>query len=311
VYWGIEGRKDLIVGRSDGRVMLFSNTNTDESPELDTGVLLQVGPAGSKVDIDVGSRACVTVVDWDSDGRRDLVVGGYDGYVSAYLNAGTEAAPDFLARTFIQSSGVNLDVVSGRASPHVQDIDNDGRKDILAGNTNGEIVFYSNTGTDAAPDFSGYEFIAADSVKIDLTGIPRSRPFVCDWNNDGQNDLLVGAGDGLVRLYLGIDHEAGVDDGQFEDTRAIAHLLPPHPNPFVERSVVAFDLLESAPVTVSVHDIAGRLVATIADRRFGPGRHELAWGGRDSHGSRVANGVYMIRLSTATSADARKVVVLR
>ncbi|MFH1501695.1 MAG: T9SS type A sorting domain-containing protein [Candidatus Eisenbacteria bacterium] len=311
MYWGAEDRKDLLVGRSDGRVMLFANTNTDESPEFDAGVFLEFGFPGSKFEIDVGSRACPTVVDWDNDGRRDLVVGDYDGYVSVYLNTGTDAVPDFLARSFVQASGVNIDVVSNRASPHVQDVDNDGRKDLLAGNTNGEIVFYRNTGTDAAPDFSGYEFIEADSVKIDLAGTPRSRPFVCDWNMDGQTDLLVGAGDGLVHLYVGIDHEAGVTDGTLEEALDIAHLFPPSPNPFADASVVAFELAEPAHVEVSVYDIAGRRVATLADQRFAPGRHELTWAGRNSRGAGLANGVYMVRMRAGEGVATRKALLLR
>ena len=40
-------------------------------------------------------------------------------------------------------------------------------------------------------------------LPIDLPGYARSRPAVCDWTGDGALDLLVGAGDGLVRLYQG------------------------------------------------------------------------------------------------------------
>ena len=81
----------------------------------------------------------------------------------------------------------------------VVDLNDDGRKDLVLGNTEGQLVFYPNVGTDAAPLFDGSQLLSADGAVIDLSGIPRSRPFVTDVNGNGVPDLLVGAGDGLVR----------------------------------------------------------------------------------------------------------------
>jgi hypothetical protein len=88
------------------------------------------------------------------------------------------------------------------------DLDGDGNKDLLTGNTNGELLFYKNVGTDATPTFSGYSRITSQGIPIDLAGTPRSRPFVCDWTGDGHLDLLVGAGDGKVHLYQGVPEPA-------------------------------------------------------------------------------------------------------
>ena len=102
-------------------------------------------------------------------------------------------------------------VPGGRSAPSVVDLDGDGKKDLLSGNTYGELYFYSNVGTDAAPNFSGWELATSEGTVIDID-LPwddrvRSRPFVCDWNDDGLLDVLVGAGDGLegkVFLYQGV-----------------------------------------------------------------------------------------------------------
>ncbi len=93
---------------------------------------------------------------------------------------------------------------TGRSCPAVRDLDGDGKKDLLTGDTNGQLLFYSNAGTDDAPSFSGYTLVESDGTAIDLPGTPRSRPFVCDWTGDGEPDVLVGAGDGKVHLYQGI-----------------------------------------------------------------------------------------------------------
>jgi len=201
VYWDADGLKDLLVGRGDGRVMIFLNNGTNAAPTFDGGTYLQVGPTGSKVDLSVGSRATSKVADWDSDGRKDLVVGGLDGRIHLFLNTGTDTAPDFVTHAYAQNNGSNLYVPTSRSSPAVVDVDRDGRKDLLSGNTNGQLVYYRNTGTDVAPSFSGYALVEADGVTIDLLGTPRSRPSVCDWTGDGLEDVLIGAYGGNVHLY--------------------------------------------------------------------------------------------------------------
>ena len=208
VYWDADAHKDLITGTPDGTVLLYLNTGTDTDPTFDSGTMLQVGPPDSKTELFVGLRATPTVVDWDNDGLRDLVVGAYDGKIHLFINEGTDTAPDFLTETFAQENGSDLVVPSWRSSPVILDLDGDGKKDLLTGDTYGQLLLYSNVGTDAAPTFSGYSLIESDGVPIDLAGSPRSRPFVCDWTGDGYLDVLIGAGDGKVYLYQGIPEPA-------------------------------------------------------------------------------------------------------
>jgi len=218
-YWDADERKDLLVGQADGTVKIFLNIGTDESPAFDGGMFLQVGLPGSKTNINVGARATPCLVDWNSDGRKDLVVGAYDARIHIFINEGTDTEPDFLAETFAQIDGSDLAVPGKRASPVVLDLDQDGRKDILAGNTDGQLLFYRNVGTDAEPSFSDYELVESSGVPIDLPGSPRSRPFLCYWTGDGHfgpmdayPDVLIGAGDGKVHLFRGLP-EIGDMDG--------------------------------------------------------------------------------------------------
>ncbi len=221
VYWDADGLKDLLVGQSDGKVRLFLNTASDEDPSFDGGTLLQVGPPGSKTTIDVGSRATPAVVDWNNDDRKDLVVGALDGRIHLFVNEGTDSSPDFRSETFSQDSGAALTVPSGRSSPVIRDLDGDGNKDMLAGNTNGQLLYYRNTGSDDSPSFSGYTPVESTGVPIDLPGTPRSRHFVCDWTGDGPLDVLVGASDGQVHLYQAVAIPGDLDfDGNVDQDDA-------------------------------------------------------------------------------------------
>ena len=203
VYWDADDRKDLLVGHTDGFIILFLNVGTDAAPTFDGGTYLQVGEPGSKTDIDVGGRPTPSVADWNNDGKKDLISGELNGKVRVYLNEGTDTEPDFRSVVYAQEDGATLYVAGYRCSPVVLDLDNDGKKDILAGNTYGHLLFYPNVGTDAAPSFSGYEHVLADGVTIDLADAARSRPSVCDWTGDGLLDVLIGAADGKVHLYQG------------------------------------------------------------------------------------------------------------
>lgn len=208
--WNNDGRKDLLVGDANGMVSLFVNTGTDAQPAFVAGQFLTVGPAGSKSFLDVGIRATLDVADWNNDGRKDLICGDLDGWLSVFLNEGTDASPDFLAETLVFDAG-------SRTSPVVRDLTGDGCKDVLLGNTEGEIRLYENTGTDAVPAFGDFLFVTSEGVCIDLSDDPRSRPWLGYWGGDGYLDMLVGDETGLVFLYEGLavagdcDRDADID----------------------------------------------------------------------------------------------------
>ncbi len=207
--WDADGLPDMVVGQIDGSVRVYTNIGTATGPVFDAGQLLQVGPDGLKENLQAaGGRASPAVVDWDNDGRKDLLVGGLTGYLELFLNEGTAGAPDFQTGRRLEVGGGTLVVPSGRSSPDVCDVDGDGDKDVVTGNTAGELWLYANVGTDAAPVLGIPVRVRAGGVTIDLVGDPRSRPFLCDWTGDGYLDVLIGAGDGKVHLYQGVPEPA-------------------------------------------------------------------------------------------------------
>ncbi|MEW6249361.1 MAG: VCBS repeat-containing protein [Planctomycetota bacterium] len=203
VYWDADDRKDLLVGRADGAVLIYFNIGSDVAPTFDGGTWVQVGPPGGKVNIDVGDRANPLVVDWNRDERKDLLIGGLDGKLRLYLNEGSNDAPDFRVGAVLQAGATDLIVSSGRASPLFVDFTFDGKRDLVAGNTEGQLLLYENHGSDSAPLFAGYVELTTAGAPINLPGTPRSRPWVCYWNPDSAPDVLLGAYGGKVHLYLG------------------------------------------------------------------------------------------------------------
>ena len=200
VYWDADSKKDLLVGSGTGKISIFLSIGADNNPVFDAGTFVQANSS----DISIGARATSIFDDWNNDGKKDLIAGAYDGKIHIFINEGTNSTPDFQTESFANLGSSVLTVASVRSSPIFYDFDNDGKKDLIAGNTDGQLLFYNNTNTVENPVLSNSIALTSLGIPIDLPGTPRSRPSFCHWNNDAFIDVLIGASDGKVHLYRGI-----------------------------------------------------------------------------------------------------------
>jgi|GEM_PF-741903 len=90
-----------------------------------------------------------------------------------------------------------------------------------------------------------------------------------------------------------------------------SRILSSYPNPFNPFTTVTFELPQQATVIVQIHDVSGRLVRRLAERRLPPGRHAVVWDGRDQTGRPASSGVYFCILEAANFAVTRKIVLVR
>ncbi len=132
---------------------------------------------------------------WNNDGLHDLLVGDAAGNVHIFLNTNNNTNPVLDSGSLIQVSGSPIDV-GIRATPIVDDWNEDGKKDLLVGNLTGNIQIYLNEGTDAAPVFNSSSLLQVGGVDFDIGS--RAAPRIFDWDEDGLKDLLVGETQGYV-----------------------------------------------------------------------------------------------------------------
>ena len=88
-------------------------------------------------------------------------------------------------------------------------------------------------------------------------------------------------------------------------------LTYPSPNPTATTARFTIGLPELDHVRVAVYDVAGALVARLAEAEWEAGMHEVEWDLRDAGGVRVPQGTYYIRLQTPSMHQTHSVVVLR
>ena len=139
-------------------------------------------------------------MDWDEDGRKDLLTGENLGTIRIYLNTNTDEAPVFSGYSLLQIDNADFDVGS-YSSPHIVDWNNDGKKDVICGDSVGNVTLLINLGTNAAPVFSNLarSFIQDGTSNLDA-GTTVS-PVAVDLNRDGKKDLIVGESAGRICYY--------------------------------------------------------------------------------------------------------------
>jgi len=69
-----------------------------------------------------------------------------------------------------------------------------------------------------------------------------------------------------------------------------------YPNPFNPETTVTFDLSENTDVVLSIFDIKGSLVRTLAEGSLKAGNHRINWDGKDKRGGSLSSGIYYISL---------------
>jgi hypothetical protein len=96
--------------------------------------------------------------------------------------------------------------VTGTASAaHAVDWEGDGDYDILVGDIGGNVYLIPNLGTPQSYVFGEQRQLKAGGQDMKVEG--DAGPYTADWDGDGDFDVLVGAGDGSVSLFLNAGSE--------------------------------------------------------------------------------------------------------
>ena len=182
--WNNDGRLDLITGERNGYYTVF--LRKEDSTLTNAGRIQAHG-----VDIMTNNNSWPAIVDWDLDGRKDLLAGqegiGAPCNVYVYLNEGTDSLPVFGDSTPVEHGGSQFN--NYRCVPLLLDLDLDGKRDLVLGEWYSSVRLYSNVGTDTNPVFNGYVNLVEPDPENFSNGNPPRVNFT-DWDGDGDLDMI-------------------------------------------------------------------------------------------------------------------------
>jgi hypothetical protein len=267
----------------------------------------------------------VAVGDFTEDGKLEMVVMG-----TLWAGAGTRCyLMDYQANVL---PGWPFDVENiSEASPVVGDINGDGLLDVVFGVGGAEgdkpnyLYAFNRDGTNV------------EGFPIFLGGFARATPFLTDFNQDGNVNIVLASWDKLIHVwdmqapydpdlmpwptFRGNVHRNGVYGFPIPTSSppgtvvALRPVLEPNvPNPFNPATRIRFEVPGTGAVStrLAIYDAVGRHVVTLRDEAMTPGPYEVVWQGQDEAGGRVSSGVYFARLEVAGQpALARKMVMVK
>ncbi|MGH1363315.1 MAG: FlgD immunoglobulin-like domain containing protein [Calditrichia bacterium] len=106
----------------------------------------------------------------------------------------------------------------------------------------------------------------------------------------------------------GNENAAEIISNQLPKTFALRQNFP---NPFNPTTTIRFDLPKNSTVSLKIYDVQGRLVRKLVNQKMKAGFHETQWDGLNSHGNRVATGVYFYRIRADKFIRTKKMVLVR
>ncbi len=216
-----DGDHDLVVGAGDwtdygwdhaydkngrwrngplhGYVYLIDNEGSDAEPRYSEKPR-KLGAGGG--DIDVFGWPSPNFADFDNDGDLDLLCGEFlDGF-TYFENIGCREKPAYAAgRKLMARDGKPLVMDLQMITPTAIDWDGDGDFDLVVGDEDGRVALVENTG-----EFDGsfpifempvYFQQEADTLKFGAL----ATPWACDWDGDGDEDILCGNTAGYIGFF--------------------------------------------------------------------------------------------------------------
>ncbi len=204
--WDGDGLLDLLVGCARGGMIWYRNQGDRHYPAYPVARLVHTADGNP---LDIGWSSAPHAVDWDGDGRTDLLVGGEWNRVMLFHNAAADGPPKLApAGLLYQDTGEPV-FVPWQPCPEPEpqfsyqrdyypvlttaDWDDDGDTDLLAGGyVTGRIYLFENVAEPhAAPRLRFDGPLEADGKPIDVGWA--AAPTVGDLDDDGDLDLLSGS----------------------------------------------------------------------------------------------------------------------
>ncbi len=278
-------------------------------------------PQGANMNRDYDSSPALA--DMDGDGYLDVIICAGNGTPFMWHGQNGQMFPGW-GFVLYDNEGNKLGLSS---SPAVGNLDDDPELEVCFGANDGNLYAY-NVDATLVP---GFPIGTANRIE--------GGPLLWDIDNDGYTEVVVhdldqnlyvwkspGAFDPQNQPWPMFHHDShrtgaatspiwvvtGVPAEKPAPSRPV--LAPNYPNPFSSATRIEYRIPEGAPaganVDLSIYDISGREIRTLAQGRQPAGTHVARWDGTDGNGRRVTAGIYFYRLRVGSESLTRKLVLI-
>jgi len=84
-----------------------------------------------------------------------------------------------------------------------------------------------------------------------------------------------------------------------------------YPNPFNPITNIEFSLDEGSFVTITIYDLVGNQIRTLANKFMEAGLNNITWDSRDENGNLISSGLYFYNLNIGLKKQTKKMVLVR
>ncbi len=297
-----DGDKDMICGEKDGTLLYFQNTAGSGNMPLYSA------PVASYMGIDVGEYSAPVLIDLNSDGLKDLVIGKKNGMLCWYKNTGTVSNPSFSMEKDTLG-GVNVTdymySYSGYSTPTFFR-DSTGALKLFVGSERGRIYYYKDIETNLYGNFTSVDsvlvYIGADSLIRAISDGYRSAAAVADLNTDGRPDLITGNYRGGLCYYQGGKPLvfSSVEEQAMQEESSMICI---YPNPAADYLIVAADVNDAkTTMRFVLTDLSGRVMMDYQMKMQGINRINT---------QQLQSGLYLYRVTAANRIQTGKLIITR
>jgi hypothetical protein len=129
--------------------------------------------------------------------------------------------------------------------------------------------------------------------------------------SSGRAGVFAGANvDGYFDNFVVMPND-GTSIDKYSSRPVTISLSQNFPNPFNPSTTISFDIHEEGLATLSIFNIKGEAVKTLATGYIQPGAYELTWDGTDASGQKVAAGSYLVVLSKGNEQISKNMLLVK
>jgi NAD(P)H-hydrate repair Nnr-like enzyme with NAD(P)H-hydrate dehydratase domain len=138
-----------------------------------------------------------------------------------------------------------------------------------------------------------------------------STEFTSQFTESGEYQVKVIVSDEEYSLEHSWSVIVPVSNDNNETTPLVTGIVSNYPNPFNPNTTIMYSLHQESPVNITIYDIKGKVVRSIACGSQTAGLHNVAWDGLNNNKKSVASGIYYVRMTSDDGNYTRKITLMK